>query len=146
MCVVNHVSKLVEEFIDGISPEETEANASVAEEIEDLCGFLTDQIENGGDESDVEVIEEAKSWLTTIWNLISRGEKCKNPCLFRNYQELREHLDCLLDESRSLEEEEEGSSWKNEYLVDNGEDDFYDDSDDEFDGDPDCVAEEDDVC
>jgi len=144
MCVNNQLLKMLEEFFEGISPDELSVNVRAQEEIDNLCAFLTEQVDQGGEEDDVDVLDEARGWLKNIWGLISRGEKCKNPSLSKSYYELQEHLELLIDEANSIQGE--GESWKDEYLIGNEEDDFYDDSDVDFDEEPYGSDAEDDAC
>ncbi len=129
MCVSNQLLKLCEELFEEVTPDEMAKNAVLTQEATDLCEFLSEQAENGGDEDEAEVIAETQSRLRKIWSLISRGEKCKNPSLSTRFSELQEHMDYLLEESCPVDED---LSWKDEYLFDNEDDDFYDEDSDEF--------------
>jgi hypothetical protein len=140
MCVSTHLLKLCEELFEEVTPNEMATNATVAQEATDLCEFLSDQADSGGDGDDADVIAETQTRLQKIRSLISRGEKCKNPSLVTRFSELQEHLEYLLEENCPTEED---SSWKDEYLLDNEGDDFYDDSDDFYDVDSDEFDEED---
>lgn len=129
MCMSNHLLKLCEEFFEEFSPEELEGNLAADEEVEELRELLTDQAENGGDGDEMEVIEKTRNRLALIWSHISKGEKCRNQDLSTHFSELLEHLDYLLEENSPTERD---SSWKDEYLINNAEDDFYDDGDDDY--------------
>lgn len=141
MSAMNQLERLIEEFFEGISPAEMDKSTSLRAEVEGLFNFLADEAQVAGDENEIDVIEETLAGLTNIWKLISRTEKTANQGLKKRYDELREHLECMIDERSP--ESAEAESWADEYLVGNENDDFYGELDDESDEDGEDLFDED---